>query len=71
MIRINVFRFLWRLSAIPLTVVVIIVFFVYFPIKWVFTGRFGVTKLANYREKNNLLYRWIEKVESTKTKSPW
>lgn len=57
----NLYGVIWRLSAILLVPLLILIYVIYMPIKWLIVGEFGFTKGTDKKKYEHLIYLWIKK----------
>ena len=58
----NLYGVIWRLSAIVLVPLLVLLYIIYMPIKWLITGKFGFTKGTDKKKYEHLIWLWIKKI---------
>ena len=58
----NLYGVIWRLSAIVLVPLLVLLYIIYMPIKWLITGKFGFTKGTDKNKYEHLIWLWIKKI---------
>ena len=57
----TIYSVVWRLSAIVLVPILILIYITYMPVKWLIVGKFGFTKGTDKKWRDHLVWRWVKK----------